>query len=125
MIEAYSVNVTVPAETAIPLNNVTLQKGCTAVLDSAGTITLNKCGIYMCACDASASDSAEIQLYKDGVAQPQAFGAGTSPSFITLVQATENNTCCPCSSPTRLQIFNPADSETTYQNVNVTITKIV
>ena len=126
MLEAYSLNVTAPAETAIPLNNVTLKKGCTAELSSASTIQLNKCGVYMVSCDASsASTGAAIQLYKDGIAQPQAQGTGGTPAFITLVQVTENNSCCPCASPTTLQIFNPTDASVTYTDINVVVSKLI
>ena len=65
MLEAYSLNVTVPAESAIPFNNVSLQKGCTAILSGAATIQFNKCGIYMVEVDASSAAAATIQLFKD------------------------------------------------------------
>ena len=85
MIQAYSLNVTVPANTSIPFNNVTLQKGCTAILNGDSTIQFNKCGIYMVEVDASSATASTIQLYKNGVAQPQAQSTGTSPSFTCLV----------------------------------------
>ena len=125
MLEVYSLNVSVPAETAIPLNNVTIQKGCTAVNSAPATIQLNKCGVYMVSCDASsASSGAAIQLYKNGIVQPQAQSTGGSPSFVTLVQVDHDNSCCCCASPTLLQIFNPTDAEILYTNVNVCVTKI-
>lgn len=64
-----------------------------------------------------------IQLYKDGIAQEQAQSTGTNPSFVTLVQVTENNSCCPCASGTKLQLMNT--TETVLANVNVSVTKIV
>lgn len=124
MLEAYSLNITVPTNTAISFNNVTLKKGCTAELSSVNTIDLNKCGVYMVSCNAGASASTSIQLYKDGIAQPQAQSTGASPSFTTLVQVDKNNSQCCCSSPVTLQIKNIDSTEATFTNVNVCITKI-
>ena len=123
MLEAYSVNVAVGANANIPFNSTSLIKGCTATKPSADTINLNKCGVYMVECDASSATSTTIQLYKDGVAQPQAQGTGLTPSFTTLVQVTENNTCCPCSSPTVLQVRNTTAG--TFTDANIVVTKVV
>ena len=125
MLEVYSLNVTVPADSPVPFNNVSIQKGCTAKLNGVSTIELNKCGVYMVECDASASATTTLQLFKNGVAQPQAQSTGGTPAFTTLVQVTENNCGCPCSSPTNLQIRNTADAEATLTNVNVVVTKLV
>ena len=122
MLEAYSTNVTVTANGAIPFNNVTIEKGCTARLSAPATIELNKCGVYMVAVDASATASNTIQLYKDGVAQMQAQSTGETVSFVTLVQVDKNNNCCCCSSPTTLQIL--ADTAVTFTNCNVCVTKV-
>lgn len=122
MLEVYSINTEVTANSPIPFNNVSLKKGCTAELLGASTIRLNKCGVYMISCDCSAEASTTIQLYKDGIAQPQAQGTGATPSFVTLVQVTENNSCCPCASGTDLQIINT--TATTLNNINVSVTKI-
>ena len=123
MLEAYSLNIDVAANAAIPFNNVHVEKGCTAVLPSPSTIQLNKCGVYMVAVDASAAAAATIQLYRDDVAQPQAISTGTSPSFITLVQVDHNNSCnCPCSRPTTIQVKTPA--ETTFTDANIVVTKV-
>lgn len=73
--------------------------------------------------DVSAAVSTTIQLYKDGVAQPQAQSTGTTPSFTTLVQVDKNNTCCPCSSPVSIQIMNT--EATTFTDANIVITKVV
>lgn len=122
MLEAYSVNVAVGANSNIPFNSTALLKGCTVTKPSADTINLNKCGVYMVECDCSAAASTTIQLYKDGVAQPQAQSTGLTPSFTTLVQVDKNNTCCPCSSPTSLQVRNTVAG--TLTDANITITKI-
>ena len=125
MLEAYSLNVTVATNSVIPFNSVTLKKGCTAELLGNGTIQLNKCGVYMVECDASASASTTIQLFKDSVAQPQAQSTGSSLSFTTLVQVTENNSTCPCSAPTLLQVKNTGTASATFTDANIVITKII
>lgn len=125
MLEVYSLNQTVGSLEPIPFTNVTLKKGCTAELSGTSTIQLNKCGVYMIAFDCSAAASTTVQLYKNGVAQDQAQGTGSIISFVTLVQVSENNTCCPCSAPTTIQILNASDAEATFTNANVTVTKVV
>ena len=122
MLEAYSLNVAVGADSAIPFNNITLEKGCTAVLSSPGTIRLNKCGVYMVSVDGTAEAATTVELYKDGVAQPQAQSTGTTPSFVTLVQVDRNNCGCACSSPVNLQVINT--TAITFTNVNVVVTKV-
>jgi len=122
MLEAYSLGVSALAGAAIPFNNVTVEKGCTAVLASPATIQLNKCGVYMVAADASAADAATIQLYKDGVAQPQAQSTGTSPSFTTLVQVSRSNNDCACSSPTLIQVRSAGAA--TFTDANIVVTKV-
>ena len=123
MLEVYSTNVEVAAETAIPFQNVSLKKGCTAELSGTSTIKLNKCGVYMVSCDASAEASTTIQLYKNGVAQPQAQSTGITPSFVTLVQVPENNSNCPCASAVSLQVVNT--TATTFTDANVVLTKVI
>ena len=123
MLEAYSTNIDVAVDAAIPFNSTTLSKGCTVTHPSPDTINLNKCGVYMVACDCSASASTTIQLYKDGVAQPQAQSTGTSPSFTTLVQVSENNSECPCASPTVIQVRNTVAG--TLLDANISMTKVV
>lgn len=122
MLEAYSVNVAVGANANIPFNSTSIIKGCTATKPSADTINLNKCGVYMVEVDCSSATSTTIQLYKDGVAQPQAQGTGSTPSFTTLVQVSEDNTCCPCTSPTTLQVRNTTAA--TFTDANIVVTKV-
>ena len=121
MLEAYSLNIDVAADTAIPFNSTSLIKGCTTTKPSADTIDLNKCGVYMVSVDCSADTATTIQLYKNGVAQPQAQGTGLNPCFTTLVQVSEDNTCCPCTAPTTLQVMNT--DVTTFTDANVVVTK--
>ena len=123
MLEAYSTAVAVGELGNIPFENVTIKKGCTVELSGPATIQFNKCGIYMVSCDATASASTTIQLYKNGIEQPQAQSTGTTLSFLTLVQVPENNTCCPCSSPTICQIVSTEG--VTFDSVNIVVTKVV
>lgn len=123
MLEAYSENVTTAADSAIPFQNVSIKKGCTAELSGTSTVELNKCGVYMVSVDASAGTSTTIQLFKNGVAQPQAQSTGTSLCFVTLVQVPENNSCCPCTAPVSLQVIS--ETATTFTDVNVVVTKVV
>lgn len=125
MLEAYSINATVGSLEPIPFNNVSVKKGTTAELSGVSSIQLNKCGVYMIAFDCSSATATTVQLYKNGVAQDQAQATGTNPSFTTLVQVTTNNSCCPCSSPTIIQILNASEAEATLTSANVTVTKIV
>lgn len=123
MLEIYSTNIDVAVDAFIPFENVALKKGCTAELSGTNTINLNKCGVYMVSCDASASAETTIQLYKDGIPQAQAQSTGTNLSFTTLVQVNDNNSCCACASPVSLQILS--DTAVTFTDINVVITKII
>ena len=124
MIEAYSTNIDVAADTAIPFNSTTVAKGCTVTHTSPDTFNLNKCGVYMVSVDTSSEAEATIQLFKDGVAQAQGQSTGGShQSFVTLVQTDKNNSCCPCSSPTTLQIMNTG-AAATFTSANIAITKV-
>ena len=134
MLEAYSTNVDVAQNSAIPFNNVSITKGCTAKLDSPGSIALNKAGVYMVSVDGAATPSAagtvSIQLSKNGTLQPQAQSAVTGTtstidniSFVTLVQVREDNTCSCCTSPTIIRVINTGE-DANYAIVNICVTKI-
>ena len=133
MLEAYSRDVTVAAETAIPFNNIVIRKGCTAILAAPASIQLNKAGVYMIAVDGSitpdATGDVSIQLSKNGVLQPQGYSIAdgteaetSSLSFTTLVQVQQNNTCSCISSPTTIQVINGTAG--TYTIASITVTKI-
>lgn len=122
MLEAYSQNVTVVANQAIPFNNVTLKKGCTAELITPTTVQFNRCGVYCVDCDVSAGTSSTIQLYKDGVAQPQTISTGTTPHIYTFVVAESNSNDCPCTLPTTIQIIDATAG--TLTNASIKITKL-
>ena len=122
MLEIYSLNKAVGANAPVSFDNTSVKKGCTATLSGASTVQLNKCGVYMVSVDASAGTSTTIQLYKNGVAQPQAQSTGTSPAFVTLVQVDKNNSCACCASPVTLQVVNTTAA--TFTNINMAVTKI-
>lgn len=135
MIEVYSKNQTVLTGSAIPLNNVALNKGCDCDLSGAATINLNKRGVYRIAVNADAIASAggniQLRLYKSGVAQPQAGAEVTASdttsihalSFETLVQVAQDDSCCCCKSPVGVQIFNEGVG-ITLNSLDVTVTRV-
>lgn len=124
MLQVYSLNVSAAAGATFPLTSVSAEKGCSAELVGAGSIELNKCGVYVVAVNGSAAAASTIQLTKNGVLQPQAQSTGTSPAFTTLVQVPQNNTNCCCTSPTTIQIVNPTTASETLTSLNVVVTKL-
>lgn len=137
MIEAYSLGVTVGANQPVPFNNVTIQKGCSVKQMSATTFVFNKKGTYKVTLDAAGAITGTtaanliLQLFKNGVAQPQAQGVANSTSttdveslgFVTLVQVEEdNNPCCCSKTPTTIQILNTVAA--LFNKINITITKV-
>lgn len=122
MLEAYSLNIEVGADADIPFNNVSIEKGCTSILTAPSSIELNKCGVYMVSFDGVSGTATTVQLYKNGIAQPQAQSTGTNPSFVTLVQVPFSNSKCCGSSPTTVKVVNTTAS--TFANANVVVTKV-
>ena len=135
MLQAYSSNLAVNANTAFPFNNVTVDKGCAEMLSAPATIQLNQRGVYLIEVDGFATGGAAgantIQLYVNGVAMPQAISSFTAAAatisnfgFKTFVQVAENNCNCNCfSSPTVLQVLN-GDQALTDAHINIVVTKI-
>ena len=136
MLQVYSDNLTVAANTAFPFNNVVVDKGCAETLNAPATIQLNQRGIYLIEMDGYASPSATtevtIQLIVNGVAQPQAISSFMSADetdikafgFKTFVRVLENNCQCNClASPTSLQFMN-GETALDDAHINVVITKI-
>ena len=135
MLQAYSSNLDVAANAAFTFNNVTVDKGCAERLSGSSSIELDKQGVYLVEVDgfatASAATLVSVQLFVNGVAQPQAISSYTGVSaavdtfgFKTLIQVTENN--CPCnntSSPTVLQVRNSITALTD-AHINIIVTKI-
>lgn len=123
MLQVYSINQAVSANGVVPFNNVVIDKGCAENLSGVGTIELNKSGVYKVTVDGVASTATTLQLFKNGVALPQAQSTGTTLAFTTFVQVVNNNCNCNiCSSPVTLQVKNT--TETTLTNVNITVDKL-
>ena len=136
MLQVYSSNLTVDANTVFPFNNVVLDKGCGENLSAPATIQLNQRGIYLIEMDGFATPDAAtevtVQLYVNGVAQPQAISSFVPAtitdtrtfSFKTFVRVQENNCPCNClASPTTLQFMN-GTTALSDAHINVVITKI-
>ena len=135
MLQAYSSDLDVAANTAFPFNNVTLDKGCGETLSAPASIQLNQRGVYLVEVDGFAIPAAatlvSAQLYVNGVAQPQAISSFTGVAasadtfgFKAFVQVSENNCQCNCiSSPTVLQIRNGITALTD-AHINIVVTKI-
>lgn len=135
MLQAYSTNLTIAANTAFQFNNVIVDKGCAERLAGPSSIELNKQGVYIVKVDgfatAGAATLVSAQLYVNGVARPEAIssftgvsGAADTFGFETLVQVTENNCNCNCaSSPTVLQVIN-GDTALTAAHINIVVTKL-
>ena len=136
MLQVYSDNVTIAAEQVFPFNNVVVDKGCAETLSAPATIQLNQRGVYLVEVDGYATPDATtevtVQLYVNGVAQPQAKSTfmGTAVTatdtfgFKTFVRVTENN--CQCNaltSPTILQVMN-LETSLSDAHINVVVTKI-
>lgn len=123
MLQAYSIGKVVAANGIVPFDNVVVDKGCSESLTGAGTIELNKCGVYIVSVDGSAAAETTIQLLRNGVALPQAQSTGTTLGFTTIVQVEKNNCQCnPCSAPVTIQVSNT--TATTLNNVNIVVHKI-
>ena len=136
MIETYSKNITVAAETPIPLNNVDSIKGNSVTKLGTSTLQFNKSGIYEVTVSATANAEAagdiSVQLERNNVLQPQAISTVTaadvatlySLGFTTLVQVPNNNCNCNCAIiPTTIE-FVTGEVETTFDTIDVVVTKI-
>lgn len=136
MLQVYSNDLAVAAGAAYPFNNVVLDKGCGENLSAPATIQLNKRGIYLVEVDAFVTPDVvtdvSIQLYVNGVAQPQAISTSSVAavtdtrvlSFKTFVRVLENNCNCNClTSPTILQVLN-GETAVSDAHINVCVTKI-
>lgn len=136
MLQVYSSNLAVTANTVFPFNNVVIDKGCAESLSAPATIQLNKQGVYLVEMDGFATPDAatevSVQLIVNGVAQPQAISTFVPAAitdtrtfgFKTFVRVLENNCPCNClTSPTTLQFMN-GDTALSDAHINVVITKI-
>ena len=135
MLQAYSSNITITAGSAIPFNNVIIDKGCAEKLTAPATIEIERRGVYIVKVDGfgtgTAAGDETIQLYVNGVAQPQAqsqfttaSGSVSNFSFNTLVQVNENNCNCNCyTSPTVLQV-RALGSDLTDGDANIVVARL-
>lgn len=136
MLQVYSDNLAVAANTVFPFNNVVIDKGCGETLSAPATIQLNKQGIYLVEMDGYATPDAatevSVQLVVNGVAQPQAITSFVPAAvtdtrafgFKTFVRVLENNCPCNClTAPTTLQFMN-GDTAVSDAHINVVVTKI-
>lgn len=123
MLQVYSANVEVGAGGSLPLNNVTVEKGCTVTTAGASSIALNKCGIYEVSINTASAAAASIQLYVNGVPKAEAISTGTNAGFTTLVPVSESNTKCPCTTPTLIQFI--CEDASTFTIANVVVTKLI
>lgn len=136
MLQVYSNDLTVGANTVFPFNNIVIDKGCAEALSAPATIQLNKQGIYLVEMDGFATPDAatevSVQLVVNGVAQPQAISTFVPSAvtdtrtfgFKTFVRVLQNNCNCNClTSPTILQFIN-GETALTDAHINVVITKI-
>lgn len=123
MLQAYSINIDAGADTIIPFNNISIDKGCAEKLTGVGTIELERAGAYLVNVNGSASASTTIQLLRNGVALPQAQSTGESVSFSTFIQVPNNNCNCNCkTSPVTIQVHNL--TAVTFTNINIVVEKI-
>ena len=135
MLQAYSSNITIGANAPISFNNVVVDKGRAEDLTAPASIELNQRGVYLVKVNGfgtgAAQGDATIQLYVNGVAQPQAqcqfsiaSGDISNFSFNTLIQVANNNCNCNCySKPTVLQVW-AGDQELTDGYINIIVTKL-
>lgn len=135
MLQAYSSNITIAAGSAIPFNNLIIDKGCAEKLTAPATVEINRRGVFLVKVDGfgtgSAAGTETIQLYVNGVAQPQAQTQFTTAAadvanfeFNTLLQVSENNCQCNCySSPTVLQV-RAEGTDLTDADINIIVTQL-
>jgi len=135
MLQAYSSNLTLTANTPIPFNNVVIDKGNSVKLVAPATVEIEQRGVYLVKVDGfgtgSAAGDETIQLYVNGVAQPQAQSQFTTAAgdifnfeFNTLIQVKSNNCNCNCyTSPTILQVY-VGDQDLTEGFANILVSKL-
>ena len=132
MLEVYSKNATVSGGAQVPLYDVAIVKGKTAVTQGAASIALNRCGVYKVSVSANvtpgSAGTASIQMSKNGALVENAIAQVTAEadteynlSFTTLVQVPNNNNCV-CSSPTVLAFVNGLTGTV---DIDVVIDKVI
>ena len=136
MLQLYSDGLTVATGAAIPLNNITYSKGCSATHLAPATISLNQRGVYLVKVDAygSVSEAGDfgVQIAVNGVPRLDAINestvaVGDLASVATQCLVTVAQSDCPCnctSSATTVQLINPTEVEATGAHYNVIVTKL-
>ena len=125
MVQAYSNNITVETDQAIPFNSTQLLKGCTVAHGSPATFELNKCGVYLVSFNGSAAAAVTAQIFVNGVARPGAQATGTAIAFSDTIVVPNNNCICdPCTAPAVVQVKNTGAAAETFLTANAIITKI-
>lgn len=143
MLQVYSngITVTVPEQGVVfvPFNNVSKDKGCDSNLLAPGTVQINRQGVYdvhvNAAFSAVAAGDYVLQLFVNGVAQPEAqsrvtlaAGGYASASFEDLVTVPRNNTNCCYSSPTLVQVglrsVDDVTGDVAFANVSQLVTRL-
>ena len=136
MIQAYSNDITVSTAQAVPFSAVHVIKGCSVEQQNLTTFVFNRRGVYLVSVDATGnttgtSGNIVLQLYKNGIARPEAFASAASTavadvgslSFETLVQVEDDNVPCCSKEPTTIHIQNTGVAAQ-FGHVNVVITKL-
>lgn len=136
MLQVYSSNLAVEANSPFVFNNVVLDKGCGERLNGTSSIALERRGVYLVEMDGFATPDAatevSIQLYVNNIAQPQAITTFVPTAvtdtrtfgFKTFVRVVENNCNCNClSSPTILTFVN-GTTPLSDAHINVVVTQI-
>jgi len=136
MLQLYSDGLTVAAGAAVPLNNITYAKGCSATHLAPATISLNQRGVYLVKVDAygSVTEAGDfgVQIAVNGVPRLDAINestvaVGDLASVATQCLVTVAQSDCPCnctSSATTVQLINPTEVEATGAHYNVIVTKL-
>lgn len=136
MIEVISTDVTVPTGSNVPLQNVTILKGCTVEPQGTSTLMLNKSGIYKVEAFGTAISATEttgnvaIQIAKNGVLQGIASSetvanatAEHTLAIADLVQVSDDNCKCNCRTvPTTVSIVNVGNAA--ILDLTVIVTKV-
>ena len=136
MLQGYSSNLTVEANSPFVFNNVIVDKGCGERLIGPSSIALERRGIYLVKMDGFATPDAvtgvTIQLQVNNVPQPQAISTFVPAAitdtrtfgFTTFVRVLENNCNCNCLTAPTILTFMNGDTPLTDAHINVVITMI-
>ena len=134
MIERYSQNVTVNSGSNVPFEITSLDKGSYETANGASSINLNHCGVYRVTLNGTVTPSEAgtfgVQLFKNGVAVADTLTQITAEasslynfSFTKFIQVDKNNSSCPCSSPTVINVTNTGVASV-YNIVKIDVDKV-